>query len=144
MRGSPRSAGPGKMHTYSNQWAALLPFLSKGAAIPQQIEDLGLVPRPADDEARDATLRMPQGSITYIAASMRAAADIAAQSGYDITHDLVALTSFYQGHDLPSWRSHMDKKKKRGEKAFVAADPMAVWTQANVSYLETVLGRPTP
>ena len=144
MRGSPRSAGPGKMHTYSNAWSALLPFLPKGAAIPQQIEDLGLVPKPADDEAREATLRMPQGSITYIAAGMRAAADIALQSGYDISHELGALTSFYQGHDLPSWRTHMEKKKKRGEKAFVAADPMAVWTLANVSYLESVLGRPTP
>ena len=110
----------------------------------QQIEDLGLVPRPADDEAREATLRMPQGSITYIAAGMRAAADIALQSGYDISHELVALTSFYQGHDLPSWRGHMEKKKQRGDKGFVAADPMAVWTQANVSYLENVLGRPTP
>jgi hypothetical protein len=38
----------------------------------------------------------------------------------------------------------MEKKKQRGDKGFVAADPMAVWTQANVSYLETVLGRPTP
>jgi hypothetical protein len=75
---------------------------------------------------------------------MRAAADIAFQSGYDISHELVALTSFYQGHDLPSWRTHMEKKKQRGDKGFVAADPMAVWTQANVSYLETVLGRPTP
>lgn len=144
MRGSPRSAGPGKMHTYSNAWSAVLPFLPKGAAIPQQIEDLGLVPRPADDEAREATLRRPQGSITYIAAGMRAAADIALQSGYDISHELVALTSFYQGHDLPSWRRHMEKKKQRGDKGFVAADPMAVWTQANVSYLENVLGRPTP
>ena len=44
----------------------------------------------------------------------------------------------------PSWRAHMEKKKKRGEKGVVAADPMAVWTLANVSYLENVLGRPTP
>ncbi len=144
MRGSPRSAGPGKMHTYSNALAAVAPFLPKGSAIPQQIEDLGLVTRPADDDAREAVLRMPQGSITYIAAAMRAAADIALQSGYDISHELTALTSFYQGHDLPSWRKHMEKKKKQGDKGFIAADPMAVWTQANLAFLETVLGRPTP
>ena len=142
MRGSPHSAGPGKMHTYSNDWVAVAPFLPKGDALPQQVEDAGLVPKPKSDEDREAIFRMPKGAVTYIAAAMRGAADSAAQYGYDISHDLVALTSFYQGHDLPSWKKHMEHKRSKGEKTFVAADTMALWTQSHIGYLESVLGQP--
>jgi hypothetical protein len=84
------------------------------------------------------------GAVTYISAGMRAAIDIASASGYDISHNLAALTSFYQGHDLPSWENHIKKKKARGETAFVGVDPIAVWTASHVAYLESILGPPAP
>jgi hypothetical protein len=141
MRGSPRSAGPGKMHTYSNALAAVVP-LEKRDALPQQVEAAGLVPKPKSDDERDAILRMPKGSVTYIAAAMRGAADIAARYGYDISHDLIALTSFYQAYDLPKWEEHLREKQKSGETTFVAADPIPLWMQSHIDYLESVLGHP--
>jgi hypothetical protein len=144
MRGGLRGVGPGKMHTYSRQLAGVVPFLPKGEAIPQQVEDRGLVQKPKNDDERSIIMATPRGAITYIAAGMRAAIDIAASGGFDISRDLGALTSFYQGHDLPSWKKHIEGKKSRGEKTFVAADPIALWTASHMAYLESVLGTPAP
>jgi outer membrane protein OmpA-like peptidoglycan-associated protein len=144
MRQGLRGVGPGKMHTYSRQLAGVIQFLPKGEAIPQQVEDRGLVPKPKSDDHREIIMATPRGATTYIAAGMRAAIDIAAASGYDISHDIGALSSFYQAHDLPSWTAHIAKKKSRSEKAFVAADPIAVWAISHTAYLESVLGRPAP
>ncbi len=143
MRGGLRGVGPGKMHTYSSKWAGLLPFLPKGEALPQQVEAAGLVPKAKSDDDRAQALTTPSGSTTYIAAAMRGASDIATRYGYDMAHNVVALTSFYQGHDLPSWEKHMKAKKDRGDTDFVAADPIAVWSQTHMAFLESVLG-PTP
>ena len=144
MRGGLRGVGPGKMHTYSSKWAGLLPFLPKGEALPQQVEAAGLVPTAKSDDDRAQALTTPSGSTTYIAAAMRGASDIATRYGYDMAHNVVALTSFYQGHDLPSWEKHMKAKKDRGDTDFVAADPIAVWSQSHMAFLESVLGKPTP
>jgi hypothetical protein len=144
MRAGLRGVGPGKMHTYDRQWAGVIPFLPKGAAIPQQVENRGLIPKPKSDDERRIRMTIPIGAMTYIAAGMRAAIDIAAANGFDISHDLVALTSFYQAHDLPSWEQHIKSKKARGQTTFVAADPIAVWVRSHVAYLESVLGPPAP
>jgi hypothetical protein len=144
MRAGLRGVGPGKMHTYSSQLAGILKFLPKGNAIPQQVEARGLVQKPKSDDDRSVVMATPRGAITYIAAGMRAAIDIAAANGYDISHDIGALTSFYQGHDLTSWTKHISAKKSRKEKTFVAVDPMPVWAVSHISYLESALGQPTP
>jgi hypothetical protein len=144
MRGGLRGVGPGKMHTYSSQLAGVVSFLPKGDAIPQQVEARGLVPKPKSDDDRSTIMTTPRGATTYIGAGMRAAIDIAAAGGFDISHDLAALTSFYQGYDLPGWEAHISKKKARGETTFVAADPMALWTISHVNFLESVLGSPAP
>jgi hypothetical protein len=144
MRAGLRGVGPGKMHAYSSKWAGVISFLPKGNAIPQQVEDRGLVPKPKNDDERAIRMTTPIGAMTYIAAAMRAAIDIAAAFGFDISHDLAALTSFYQGHDLRSWERHVKAKKARGEITFVAADPIAVWTMSHVAYLESVLGSVRP
>jgi hypothetical protein len=139
MRAGLRGVGPGKMHTYSSKWAGVLP-LPKGDAMPQQLEEQGYVPQSKTDEDRVQMLTTLLGSVTYIAAAMRAATTIAGKYGYDISHDFVALTSFYQGHDLPSWEDHMRDKKAKREKKFVAADPMAVWTESHLDFLKSGLG----
>jgi hypothetical protein len=143
MRAGLRGVGPGKMHTYDSKWAGVIPFLPKGDAIPQQVENRGLVPKPKSDDERRVRMTTLIGAMAYIAAGMRAAIDMAAANGFDIAHDLAALTSFYQGHDLPSWERHIKSKKARGETRFVAADPIAVWVTSHVAYLESVLGPPT-
>ena len=120
------------------------PVLPKGDAIPQQVEDRGLVPKPKSDDERRIRMTTLTGAMTYIAAGMRAAIDIAAADGFDISHDLAALTSFYQGYDLRSWEQHIKSKKAQGESTFVAADTMPVWTMSHVAYLESVLGSPRP
>jgi hypothetical protein len=140
MRAGLRGVGPGKMHVYHNKWAGVLP-LPKGDAIPQQLEEAGYVDKQKSDDERAQLMISPAGSVRYIAAAMRAATDIAVRYGYDISHDVVALTSFYQGHDLPSWEEHMRDKKTRREKTFVAADPIAVWAQSHLAYLENALGK---
>ena len=91
MRGGLRGVGPGKMHVYDSKWAGIVTFLPKGDALPQQVEARGLVPRPASDDARVTLMTTPGGAMTYIAASMRAATDIAATYGFNIHHDLAAL-----------------------------------------------------
>jgi outer membrane protein OmpA-like peptidoglycan-associated protein len=141
MRGSPHSVGPGKMHTYSRDWAAVLPLLPKGEALPQQVEAAGFVPRPSSEQDRETFMRSPAGAAIYIAAVMRGASDIASRYGYSIEHDLTALTSFYQGYDLPGWEQHLKEKQAKKETTFVAADPIAVWTQSHIAYLENVLGK---
>jgi collagenase-like PrtC family protease len=108
------------------------------------VENRGLIPKPKSDDERRIRMTIPIGAMTYIAAGMRAAIDIAAANGFDISHDLVALTSFYQAHDLPSWEQHIKSKKARGQTTFVAADPIAVWVRSHVAYLESVLGPPAP
>ncbi len=142
MRSGLRAIGPGKMHTYSNMGAGVLP-LPKGDALPQQLEQRGFLPVKSDDD-RSMLLMGARGSITYIAAAMQAATNIAANYGYDISHNLVALTSFYQGYDLDSWKEHMIKKQQKGEKDFLAADPIAMWAVAHVADLENTLGKPSP
>jgi hypothetical protein len=144
MRAGLRGVGPGKMHAYARQLAAVIPFLPKGHAIPQQVEARGLVPVPKSDDERRIRMATLPGALTYIAAGMRAAIGIAAAHGFNISHDLAALTSFYQGYDLPDWEKHIKKKKQQGSTTFVAADPIPVWTMSHIAYLESVLGPPTP
>lgn len=139
MRAGLRGVGPGKMHVYDNKWAGVLPFLPKGDAIPQQVEALGLVPKPKNDDDRRQRMTTPEGALSYIGAGMRGATDIAAKYGFSIANDLVALTSFYQGYDLPKWEAHVRDKQKRKQTTFVAADPIPVWTASHVAYLEIVL-----
>jgi hypothetical protein len=119
-------------------------FFPKGDAIPQQVEDRGFISKPKSDDQREIIMRTPSGAMTYIAASMRAVINIAAAAGFDISHDLAVLTSFYQGHDLLSWEKHIKAKKAREETIFIAADPIAVRTKSHVAYLVSVLGSPTP
>ncbi len=140
MRAGLRGVGPGKMHTYDNKWGAVAPWF-KDDAVPQQLEQRGYLPAVSDDQ-RGMMLMGAGGSITYIAASMRAASDIAQKYGYDITKDVGALTSFYQGYDLKEWEWHMIMKQGSGQTAFVAADKMAVWSVTHLAQLEAAVGAP--
>ena len=76
------------MHTYDSQWASVIPFLPKGNAVPQQVENRGLVPKPKSDDERRIRMTTPIGAMTYIAADIRTAIDIANANGFDISHDL--------------------------------------------------------
>jgi hypothetical protein len=130
-----RSVGPGKVHV--------------DEALVIQLEDRGYLPKRSDAN-REAMLSTREGSIIYIAAIMRAFADVTQrESGgrYDIRNDVAMLTHVYQGHDLENWAQHL--RGKRGEPLRPEND-MATWAIANPDFLRDALrppdgtGRPVP
>ena len=73
---------------------------------------------------------------------MKAAVDIARRvSRLEISKNLIALTSFYQAHDLESWTRHMRQKNTSREVWFVAEDPMPLWAESHRAYLGLIWPR---
>jgi hypothetical protein len=107
--------------------------------VAEEIEDKGYLPSQTDTD-RIALLRSPVHSIRYIAAIMRAGADVAAEFGFIINDRPEILTEFYQGWTLDKWRAHF-KSKPKGS-VLIAADAMAVWVMSKLSFLEDGVGKP--
>jgi hypothetical protein len=136
---TPSSVGPGKVHIYRD--------LDKGDwlnedTVAKQTEGAGYLPKQ-NLEGRKNILGTARGAITYIAAIMRAGADIAFEEGrFDIESDIEVLTWYYNSIDLPRWRE-LIKAKQRGTSFNTSQNAMSVWTQANVGLLEAAVGKPS-
>jgi hypothetical protein len=132
-----RGIGPGKMHYKTGAFGG-------EDTVAKQVEDAGYLPTKRSQEERKKSLSTPSGAIMYIAASMKAAADIAWQEhGSDIYRDLGVLTWFYQSTDLKEWRQHLKNKKAKGERTFdVQKEPMPRWVLNHLAFLEFAVGKP--
>ncbi|MDX2151114.1 MAG: hypothetical protein SFV54_10285 [Bryobacteraceae bacterium] len=134
--------GPGKVHALATKKifgvSVPNPF---GKSVAEEVEELGYVRRQSGIKARYKALKDTETSVAYIAAIMRAAADVAEQNGFVMNNNPVALTEFYQGWDLDRWRSHMSRKK-RGS-TFEGPDAMPRWVSQNLDYLEDAVGKPS-
>lgn len=131
---SPRSIGPGKVHLWE--------FFKTPLA--EEVEQAGLVPTRSPDERRKI-LATRSGSITYIAAIMKAFADIARDHGYSIDCDPSMLANCYNAWNLANWRTHVARKEeardpKSPRAALTLGNPMGFWVQANLNYLEEGVG----
>ena len=136
---TPSSVGPGKVHIYKD--------LAKGNffdedTVAKQVEDTGYLPKQ-DLEGRKNALRTSSGAILYIAAIMKAGADIAiAEGGFEIALNPEVLTWYYNSKDLPGWRA-LIKVKQRGTPFDTSQNPMSVWVKANLALLEAAVGKPS-
>jgi hypothetical protein len=99
--------------------------------------------RKRNQEEREKLLSTPSGAICYIAASMKAAADIAwREHGSVIYRNPGVLTWFYQSTDLKEWRQHLKSKTSKGERTFdVQKEPMAAWVCRHLDFLELAVGK---
>jgi hypothetical protein len=132
-----RWIGPGKMHYKTGAFGG-------EDTVAMQVEDAGYLPTKRNQEERKKSLSTPSGAIMYIAASMKAAADIAWQEhGSDIYRDPGVLTWFYQSTDLKEWRQHLKSKRAKGERTFdVQKESMARWVLDHLAFLELAVGKP--
>jgi hypothetical protein len=130
-----RSSGPGKVH-YSTEktWG-------EGNPIARQVESHGYLP-PQSMNARRQLLASRSGAIDYVGAIMAALADVAANHGHNIRTSPEILTNAYQGKDLPGWELHL-RSKPQGED-LRAGDPMGLWVESHLPYLEEGVGVPGP
>jgi hypothetical protein len=135
MSFSLRASGPGKVH-YSTEktWG-------EGDPVSKQVESAGMLPKQTMT-ARKALLATVTGAVDYIGAIMRAAADIAATSGYNISCDPVILTNLYQGKDLPAMKASFAKKK--APTPLAGGNPMDIWVASHLAYLQEGVGKPAP
>ena len=124
------SVGPGKIHTRTSP----IPLLGSDRTLARQIEEANYLPKQSE-AGRERLLKSPQGAILYVAAMMGAAADIAKTAGFEIRFNPGVLTTFYQGHDLASWKAHMQRKKARGDTTFNIEDTMATWVESHLKML---------
>lgn len=128
-----RSVGPGKVHFKSSP----LPY-AEGDPVSKQVEDRGYLPKQTLDD-RKTILSTADGSINYIGAIMKAFADIAATSGYNIKCDPGILCTFYNGFDLPKAEA-LFKTKKSPTPLTPSPDMMGHWVSTNIAYLEECVG----
>lgn len=131
-----RSIGPGKMHYKTGAFGG-------EDTVAKQVEDAGYLKKRSQAD-RKILLSSPSGAIMYIAASMKAAADIALQEhGSNIYRDLGVLTWFYLSKDLNEWRQHLKRKRAKGERTFdVQEEPMPRWVLRHLDFLELAVGKP--
>lgn len=135
VRGSwtPSSVGPGKVHIRTHRVVG-------EDTVAKQVEDAGMVPKQ-DMEGRKKTLATPAGAIKYVAAIMKAGADIAfEEKKFEISKNPPVLCFMYQTDDLPKWRDRM-KKKKAGEE-LSPGDQMGLWAKVHMRFLEEAVGTP--
>jgi hypothetical protein len=102
---------------------------------------LASCPKPKDDADREAIMRMPQGSITYRGRDARRCRYRRETRLRDF-HELGALTSFYQGHDLPSWEKHMAEKQRKEGDGVHCRRPHGEVDAEHVVYLKPHSGSP--
>ena len=131
-RFSLRAAGPGKVHYREG--------LSEGNPIAREVERAGYLPPKTMAQRRD-TVATASGAIDYVAAIMRAIADVAAEHGRNIQRSPVILTNVYQGSGLRQWEERL--RTKPSAEPLRAGNPMAIWTAAHLDYLEDCVGRTT-
>jgi hypothetical protein len=122
-----RGTGPGKVHV--------------DGELVEQLEKLGYVP-PVSMAERDRILSTPDGAIKYIAAAMRAFADVTDQYGKDhpenkkvpnIRNDILMLTHLYHGEDLESWRRRLERRNWSTQP--LPKNLMPQWVHDNPDYL---------
>lgn len=140
MRSSPRSAGPGKMHLYDN---ALGGFgFEREDALPDELEARGYVSKKTEAQ-QERWLATVRGSLEYISAGFRAAADITQRElKIDISYRPKVLVAFYHSFLLKDWEARMRKKRTEGDATFAIKSKMALWVDANLDFLESAVGRP--
>lgn len=130
-----RAVGLGKVHVYTSR------ITDDDNTVAKQIEDTGYLP-PQSTSDRKALLGTPAGSITYIAAIMRAFTDMAAKYGFSIGGDPVILTNLFQGKDLPKWQARLEEHKKLGTTKLSGGNDMDLWVGRNLVFLEEAVGKP--
>ena len=87
----------------------------------------------------------PEGAIQYIAAIMRAGANIAQDYGYYIYCDPPLLANIYAAWDLHRWRDRMkeiaqENSGKKQKYKLKIGSPMAFWVRDHLTYLEEGVG----
>lgn len=128
-----RAVGPAKSHLWNFA-------LNPSDTLVKQVEDAGLLPKQ-DYAERQRLLHTPSGAISYIAAAMKAAADLTEGAGLgSIRCRPEILTNFWQGSDLAQWKAHLAAKKPAD--GFKPANPMALWVTTHLRYLEDAVGKP--
>lgn len=136
-----RAVGLAKVHVYDSKIPLADVFNASPDTVAKQVEDAGYLPKQTLED-RKRLLADPLGAITYIAAILRAFADIAAPYGFTIGKDPVILTNLFQGKDLPKWRASLDDKKKRGITTLSGGNTMDIWVGKNLPFLEDAVGTP--
>lgn len=130
-----RAVGPGKAHSWE----------FSGEAAVDEVEEMGYLPDSGSDDQQQELLKTPAGSTAYIGAIMAACADISARHGLDIRNDPGVLTTIYQGWSPSKWEKHMEIKAKDHPKGApwprpVVANPMGIWVDEHLPYLEEAVG----
>ena len=128
-----RATGPGKFHYKLQVWES-------GPLLAREVEEAGYL-SVKTDAARKAVLSTDSGAIEYIAAAMRALADIVAARGYpprDTYWNPVNLTNWYQGETLSKLKARYEKR--RYPDPLVPGNSMALWVQANIGFIEDAVG----
>lgn len=153
-----RWEGPGKVHYWdvgppggTQPSSALLRLAgtafawtvgSKIQTTAELTEDAGYLPSVSEKE-RGKLLKTIGGSITYIAAIMRADADVVSELGEypdeEIYWNPPVLATLYNTKRLDQLRD-IFKKKKYPEK-LVPGEKMGEWVAANMTYLEDAVGK---
>lgn len=126
-------SGPGKVHFKDNR-------LFEGDPLAKQVEDIGLLPRRSMS-AREAILRNPTWASLYIAASMRALADVVRrETALDVSCNPGALVTLETAWDIPSASAHF-----RNERPLITLEDNypGNWTITWLPWVERAVGRPS-
>ena len=146
-----RWEGVGKVHYWDvgmpgtkNKLATAMAWIlgSKIETTAEQTELAGYLPEVSEEE-RSKLLKTVDGSITYIAAIMRANADVVSElGGYpddEIYWNPAVLATLYNTKALEDVK-RIYAKKKFPEK-LLPGEAMGLWVAANLSYLEDAVGK---
>jgi hypothetical protein len=120
--GQASARGPGKAHY--------------DGGLVKQTEQRGYLP-PLTDEQRGKELAKPEGSIRYIAATMRALADASRNGGgaaYDIRGNTILLLQAYHGSDVEGFENHVREQARTGQ-PLTPGNPMPLWAQRTPDFL---------
>jgi hypothetical protein len=134
-----RAGGPGKVHA-----------LDLHAIAAPQMEDLGYLPAQSNGLARKLALNDPTTSISYIAAIMQAHAEKADAGNYNLRADPPMLAFLYNSWDLDRTGGNFGPGNVRNAPGIpdFSSSGMARWldanNQANLQWLESVVGAPNP
>jgi|GEM_PF-2285666 len=128
-----RACGPGKVHYWD--------FPTCGKCVAEEVEDAGYLLH-LDQTQRKETVKTAKGAIIYIAAIMRAQADVASGAGYNLNCDVPMLTTFYNAWKLIELKDHFAKKKY--PEPLTPNDEMGRWASLHIEYIEDAVGKPSP
>lgn len=128
-----RATGPGKFHYKLQLWES-------GPLLAREVEEAGYLSLRSESD-RKAVLSTDAGAIEYIAAAMRALADIVAARRYppqDTYWNPVNLANWYQGETLTKLKARYEKRSYPD--SLVPGNTMALWLQANLGFIEDAVG----